>query len=161
MQGCSIVVTPISAFQRFILLNGVKEDELAQMRQEGLAPAVVVETTRDNFEVMFKTPRIEGDSEESFKDAFRFLNRGKRDPRVTGLEHPMRLAGLPNRKAWNEPPDDGHLFVRLIEASNRMCGQLVEFAQGLGLVAKAEISAVEAAKARVEAGGRQRSRHQV
>jgi hypothetical protein len=160
MQGCSIVVTPISVFQRFILLDGVKEDELAQMRQEGLAPAVVVETKRDSFDVMFKTPRIEGDSEESFGDAFRFLNRGKKDPRATGLEHPMRLAGLPNRKAWNEPPDDGHLFVRLIEASNRMCGKLVEFAQGLGLIAEAEISAVEAVKVEAAAGRMRRSRHQ-
>jgi hypothetical protein len=134
-RGGNIFITPIDDAVRHVLIDDLKPPQLDELRQRGYQPALVLETSPQNFQAVVKVPAaLEKDaSNEWFKD----LNRDLGDEKITGLVHPMRLAGFQNRKEKHQTADEGRRpFVRVVEAVNRMCSRAVAVIRQYGLEAR-------------------------
>lgn len=127
-RGGNIFITPIDSAVRHVLIDDLKGDSLVTLRERGYAPALVLETSPNNFQAVLKVPAAlrKDASNEWFKD----LNKDLGDEKITGLVHPMRLAGFQNRKEKHAEADDGRRpFVRVVEAVNRICVKAISVIQ--------------------------------
>jgi hypothetical protein len=123
-NGWNVYITPIDPAVRHVLADDLTADGLADLKQRGYAPAVVLETSSGNHQAVLKVP-IEIDGVGVEKDAvnewFKDLNRDLGDEKITGLAHPFRLAGFENRKAKHQAEDGRFPFVVLVQSVNRFC----------------------------------------
>jgi hypothetical protein len=99
------------------LLDDVSLSTIARMKLEGFQPALVVETSPNNFQVWLQHGQVLPEQESS--TAARMLaHRFNADPSSASWCHYGRLAGFTNRKAKYKDPKTGYFpFVRLQEHS--------------------------------------------
>lgn len=99
------------------LLDDVSLATVARMKEEGFQPAVVVETSPNNFQAWLQHGQVLPEQESS--TAARLLaRRFEADPSSASWCHYGRLAGFTNRKAKYKHPKTGYFpFVRLHEHS--------------------------------------------
>lgn len=127
-RGGNIFITPHDDAARHVLIDDLKPQGVEALSERGYSPALLLETSPQNFQAVLKVPAsLDKDAaNEWFKD----LNRDLGDQKITGLVHPMRLAGFQNRKEKHAEADDGRRpFVRVIEAVNRFCGHAAQVIQ--------------------------------
>lgn len=119
--GRNILLTPLDPHAHHMLLDDITGDGLRTLASEGYSPALVLETSPGNHQVVLKVPRTP-DNDAPAMAAFTDLNRTHGDEEITGLVHPVRLVGFENRKAKHYNEDLGrHPFVGLATAVNRFC----------------------------------------
>jgi hypothetical protein len=115
----NVFITPMDPSARHVLIDDLKSQQMQALRDLGYQPATILETSPSNYQVVVK---VASDlSEQAANEWFKQLNREIGDARITGLVHPMRLAGFQNRKAKYETADGHFPFVNLVEAGNRFC----------------------------------------
>jgi hypothetical protein len=118
-RGGNVYVTPIDTTTHHALVDDLRADDLAALKRAGYNPALVIETSPGNHQAVVKVARADVD-ERAVNEWFKSINRELGDERITGLVHPMRLAGFQNRKPKYE--SGGHFpFVRVVEATARFC----------------------------------------
>ncbi len=113
-KGYNIFVTPMPDEQsRFILLDDIRDMEKAR----ALEPCLVMQTSPNSKQALYK---VSGDTEEAAtRQFFNGINRQFGDEKISGLVHPIRLAGFTNRKPKHRDPKTGQYpFVTIIESSN-------------------------------------------
>ena len=99
------------------LLDDVALATVARMKKEGFQPAVVVETSPNNFQAWLQHGQVLPEQESSTV-ARLLARRFEADPSSASWCHYGRLAGFTNRKAKYKHPKTGHFpFVRLHEHS--------------------------------------------
>jgi hypothetical protein len=126
IQGFNVYVAPISPTQHYLLIDDLSTDGLKELRGLGYAPTNVLETSPRNYQAVLRVPRA-GLPEAAVNEFFKDLNKGRGDPRVTGLSHTFRLAGFANRKEKHVDPVTGHApFVKLKHALNQTCKKSIE-----------------------------------
>jgi hypothetical protein len=98
------------------LVDDLSRDAIRAMKHAGFAPALVVETSPDNFQAWLKHPGQL--SKQLGTAAARSLSeRFGGDTKAADWRHFGRLAGFTNRKEKYRNPETGlHPFVKLIEA---------------------------------------------
>lgn len=109
------------------LLDDVNTTTVARMKQEGFQPALVIETSPNNFQVWVQHGQVLPEQESS--TAARMLaQRFNADPSSASWCHYGRLAGFTNRKAKYKDTKTGYFpFVRLHEHSGAKYERADEF----------------------------------
>lgn len=122
-RGGNIFITPIDQHMQHVLIDDLNAEKLQELRQRGYDPALVQETSPGSIQAVLKLPQLDKvATNEWFKD----LNRDLGDDQITGLVHPIRLAGFHNMKPKHATVDDGRPpFVRIIHAVNTICAKSV------------------------------------
>jgi hypothetical protein len=88
--------------------------------QRGYEPCLLQQTSWDSKQAMLKVPRSKIEDRQAVIDVFAAMNREFGDASITGLRHPMRLAGFRNIKPKHRK-DGKFPFVRVIATANRFC----------------------------------------
>lgn len=126
-QGDNILVTPMDDAAYYILLDDARVT-VEELQGHGFQPCLGQRTSWDNSQVVFKVPRsIDRDTVLAL---FNEMNRTMGDEAMTGLRHPMRLAGFRNMKAKHER-EGKRPFVQVYHAVNTFCSRCVALCQGI------------------------------
>ena len=103
-QGYDIYVTPVDPSKHYFLLDDLKKEQVDKVIKAGFEPALVLESSKDNFQVLLVCDRVVkdfSDTEREDASAKRVLDELKRmfgaDKNVN-LNQPFRMAGFNNRK---------------------------------------------------------------
>jgi len=114
-NGRNIYVRP-QGEHRLSLIDDLGAADIQNMKASGFTPALVVQTSPDNFQAWVKHPEVL-DKETSTAVARGLAQRFGGDPGAADWRHFGRLAGLTNRKIQYKSSDGLYPFVRLRESS--------------------------------------------
>lgn len=117
-RGGNIYITPLDPSTHFALIDDLKPAKLEELKGKGYTFATVAETSPNNFQAVVKISK----TADAFvvNEWFKSMNREHGDQKITGLEHPMRLAGFQNRKPKYEK-DGFYPFVKLADCARSFC----------------------------------------
>jgi hypothetical protein len=119
-RGGNIFITPLDDRTHHALIDDVRQPEIDVLRAAGYSFATLVETSPGNHQGVVKIAASAAPA-TAVNEWFKAINRELGDEKITGLRHPMRLAGFQNRKAKYED-ENGHFpFVRVVEAAKTFC----------------------------------------
>jgi RepB DNA-primase from phage plasmid len=118
VAGRDIYIAPVRN-GGLILVDDVPAATLGRMRDDGLAPALAVETSPANFQAWIRVADAELTKELATALSRELATRYGGDPGSIGGEHLGRLAGFSNQKPGRTLPDGRHPWVRLHEADGR------------------------------------------
>jgi RepB DNA-primase from phage plasmid len=114
-QGRNVYVRP-KGEHHLSLVDDLTADAIQRMKTEGFAPAVVVETSPENFQAWVSHGKVLP-KQLSTLTARTLAERFGGDKGAADWRHFGRLAGLTNRKERHCGEDGRYPFVRLIEAT--------------------------------------------
>jgi RepB DNA-primase from phage plasmid len=114
-NGRNIYVRP-QGEHRMSLIDDLRAADVENMRASGFTPAVVVQTSPNNFQAWVKHPEVL-DKETSTAAARALAQRFGGDPGAADWRHFGRLSGYTNRKDKYKGSDGLYPFVRLVESS--------------------------------------------
>ena len=114
------------------LVDDLTAEAIARLKATGFSPAVVIETSPQNFQVWLKHSKVL--PREASTAAARILAKQfGGDPGAADWRHFGRLAGFTNRKPKYQSADGLFPFVRVMESNG------LQYAEGERFVAKIEI----------------------
>ena len=125
MTGGNVFITPVDAAAHHVLADDLDADGLRDLKSRGYSPALILETSPGNHQAIIKLPTSAA-PKAAVNEWFKDLNADLGDSKITGLIHPLRLAGFENRKNKHQADDGRFPFVRLVEATNRFCARATE-----------------------------------
>lgn len=121
--GKHIYITPMDDHAYYVLIDDVRSS-LEHLESKGFHPCIYQRTSWNKFQAVLKvTKDVE---RRSVIDFFNQINRKVGDESITGLRHPMRLAGFRNMKEKHNK-DGKFPFVEVVKASNRFCTKSIEY----------------------------------
>lgn len=142
-KGKEILFRPTDA--RYLLLDDVPQESLPEMERQGVAPAVVTETSTNKFQAWIKLPQAV-EQRVALEISRGLVERFGADKGAIGTDRFGKLPGFTNRKPEREYERNGKIlapFVRLIAAT----GAVIE--RGAELIAYAKRIAHEKLNAEV------------
>lgn len=157
-RGSHVYLRP--AGTEFVLLDDATADALAAIRRDGLAPAVVLETSPANHQVWFRFPDQLG-RDLATGVAQVLAARYEGDAGSADFRHLGRAAGFTNRKAKYRDDDGRYPWVELVEAEGQVTSKASELADEGGEWfhrKEAERAEVAAKLHRLANGSRRRGR---
>jgi hypothetical protein len=113
-KGYNVFITPMpDKEKRFILLDDIRDISKAK----SFSPALILQTSPASQQALYV---VDGKTAEPAARAFfNAINKNNGDEKITGLIHPMRLAGFTNRK--DKYQENGQFpFVKILEANGGM-----------------------------------------
>lgn len=116
-----------------VLLDDLKRDAVAQMKRDGFAPCLVVETSRGNFQAWIRLAERPLEKEVATEAARELAARYQADRNSADWRHFGRLAGYTNQKPERARADGQAPYVKLHEAREKTASngpELVERARG-------------------------------
>lgn len=114
LQGRNIYIRPAGTHS-LSLIDDINAGAIKKMRETGFAPAVVIETSPNNFQAWLQHGRVL-EKDLSTASAKALARRFNGDQGSADWRHFGRLAGFTNRKEKHRQPDGYFPYVRLIEA---------------------------------------------
>jgi len=127
-QGYDIYVTPVDPTKHYFLLDDLKKKQVDEILSSDLKPALVIESSKDNYQVLFVCEKNAKDVEDSDREkaaaqvVLRALQkRFGADQGVGGTEWPFRVAGFVNKKQGRD-----NFMVKLHYASAQTCPKIRE-----------------------------------
>lgn len=121
-QGYDVYITPVNPKHHYLVIDDVSPEKLVQAKRAGIQPCVMLESSRNNFQMILKVPKLNHpDENQAVNSIVRELNGKYGDPQFSGAVHPFRLGGFSNRKAGRN-----NVFVRIVEASGLTCESTTE-----------------------------------
>jgi hypothetical protein len=129
-QGRNIYIRP-KGEHALSLVDDLSAAALDRMKSEGFQPAIIVETSRGNFQAWLNHGRVLPRA-ESTAAARALAERFGGDRGAADWRHFGRLAGLTNRKPKYES-NGLYPFVRLVEASGQTYAQRHRFVEGVSV----------------------------
>ena len=119
--GYDIYLTPVDKNQHYILLDDTTQKKIDDLKNKGLQPVLVQQSSAGNLQAVYKAGR---DSERKHKveqkdgtRLLRILNRFHGDKKITGAIHPFRMSGFTNAKPKNEV-NGVRPITRILEVSD-------------------------------------------
>jgi hypothetical protein len=125
-HGRHVYLTPMDDDAFFVLIDDLRISS-AELEERGFKPCLVQQTSWASTQAVMKIPKGQVDR-RAVIDAFNELNRSIGDEKITGLRHPIRMAGFRNMKPKHER-DGKFPFVSVQKAENRMCETTLKYAQ--------------------------------
>lgn len=125
-HGAHIFVRPHGA-HALTLVDDLGVQALHEMEQSGFEPAVIVETSPNNFQVWLKHGRVVPDHAVGTFLAKELARSFRGDPSSADWRHFGRLAGFTNQKPARRLESGLAPFVRLRECKGRIYGQAAKF----------------------------------
>jgi hypothetical protein len=118
-KGWNVLITPLDPAARHILLDDLTMSDVLALKVRGYEPATVLETSADNHQAVIKV--ASNLPWNACNEWFKQMNREMGDENITGLLHPVRLAGFQNRKDKHHEGEGRFPFVRVRQAVNVFC----------------------------------------
>jgi hypothetical protein len=128
-KGAQIYVRPTGA-HGLSLLDDLSSEAMERMKAEGFVPAVVVETSPNNFQAWLNHGRVL-DASASTRAAKLLAERFRGDPSSADWRHFGRLAGFTNPKPERQLSSGLRPFARLRSATGRVYAKAAEFVGGI------------------------------
>lgn len=147
-NGRNIYVRP-QGEHRLSLIDDLGAADIQNLKASGFTPAVVVETSPNNFQAWIKHPEVL-DKETSTAAARALAQRFGGDPGAADWRHFGRLSGYTNRKDKYKGSDGLYPFVRLMESSG------IEYEEGREFLAgvRTQLEKDRAERARISEAAR-------
>jgi hypothetical protein len=139
LQGRNIYVRP-SGTHSLSLVDDLKAEAVEKMRGVGFAPALVVETSPDNFQVWLQHGQVLS-KDLSTAAAKTLARRFGGDQGSADWRHFGRLAGFTNRKEKHRQADGYFPYVRLLEATGTQYPEAARFLREVETELKAAVEA--------------------
>lgn len=117
-QGNHIFIQPSAKEHNLILVDDVSFEDTQNMAKNGHEPAVVVETSPDNYQAWVKVPKSLRENERAFF-AKKLAEIYDADPNSAQKRHYGRLAGFTNQKPEHQNDRGHHPFALLRESSGQ------------------------------------------
>ena len=146
MQGNHIYIRPSGAHD-LTLMDDLSAKKIAQLRHDGFAPAAVIETSPNNYQIWLKHDRVLP-TDVSTRVSRELATRYESDPGSADWRHYGRLAGFTNCKPKYQQSNGLYPFVVLHEASGRQYGKTEELLVVVNAKHEAEIKADAERRAR-------------
>ena len=108
------------------LLDDLTAETLERMRHSGFSPAVIVETSPDNFQAWLHHGRAL-QKEMSLTVARALAEKFNGDPSTADIKHFGRLVGFENRSPKHRQPGGHYPMVRLAHATGEIYERADEF----------------------------------
>ena len=123
-RGFDVYVTPFHKRFNYLLIDDVREKSLEKVKSLGYAPALIQQTSSDNYQVVIKAEMFEhADAPIVAKRFVSEINKleiapgvSLGDTKVTNGAQPFRMAGFTNKKHNRDSA-----FTRIVLAINRVC----------------------------------------
>ncbi len=128
-RGAHIYIRP-AGLNALSLIDDLTAEVIERMKAEGFEPAVVVETSPDNFQAWLNHGQA-FDAAVSTHAAKALAERFGGDPSSADWRHFGRLAGFTNPKRERQLPSGQRPFARLRSATGRVYSKAAEFAAGI------------------------------
>jgi hypothetical protein len=129
-KGAHVYIRP-AGVHSLSLLDDLSAEAIERMKAEGFEPAVVVETSPNNFQVWLNHGQILEVTMSTYA-AKQLAARFGGDPSSADWRHFGRLAGFTNPKPERQLPSGLRPFARLRSAKGRVYSGAVEFLTGVG-----------------------------
>ncbi len=129
-KGAHVYIRP-AGVHSLSLLDDLTAEAIERMKAEGFEPAVVVETSPNNFQVWLNHGQIL-EVVASTHAAKQLAERFGGDPSSADWRHFGRLAGFTNPKPERHLASGLRPFARLRSARGRIYSRAVEFLAGIG-----------------------------
>jgi RepB DNA-primase N-terminal domain len=129
-KGAHIYVRP-AGLHALSLIDDLSAEAIKRMKADGFEPAVVVETSPDNFQAWLNHGQVL-DAAASTLAAKALAERFGGDPSSADWRHFGRLAGFTNPKPERQLPSGMRPFARLRSATGRVYSKAAEFVAGIG-----------------------------
>jgi hypothetical protein len=107
---------------KYLLLDDLKAESIEQMKIDGMSPALVTETSAQNYQAWIKLP-VSIMSTQAKIIIREIVKKYDADPASADVAHFGKLAGFTNRKPAREFQRNGRIlapFVKLIEATGKV-----------------------------------------
>jgi DNA primase RepB-like protein len=124
-KGAHIYIRPAGTHS-LSLIDDLTADAIERMKAEGFEPAVVVETSPNNFQAWLNHGQIL-EASMSTRTAKHLAERFGGDPSSADWRHFGRLAGFTNPKQERKLPSGMRPFARLRSAKGRVYSQAAKF----------------------------------
>jgi hypothetical protein len=124
-KGAHVYIRP-AGIHSLSLLDDLTAEEIERMNAEGFEPAVVVETSPNNFQVWLNHGQVL-EVATSTSAAKKLAERFGGDPSSADWRHFGRLAGFTNPKPERQLPSGLQPFARLRSAKGRVYSRAAEF----------------------------------
>jgi hypothetical protein len=128
-KGAHIYVRPAGA-HCLSLIDDLSAEAIDRMKAEGFEPAVVVETSTDNFQAWLNHGQVL-EAAMSTRAAKELVERFGGDRSSADWRHFGRLAGFTNPKRERQLPSGLRPFARLRSATGRVYSKAAEFLAGI------------------------------
>jgi RepB DNA-primase from phage plasmid len=128
-KGAHIYIRPAEA-HALSLLDDLSLEAIERMKGEGFEPAVIVETSVNNFQAWLNHGQVL-EASASTRAAKELAERFGGDPSSADWRHFGRLAGFTNPKRERQLPSGMRPFARLRSATGRVYSKAVEFVAGV------------------------------
>lgn len=125
-RGAHIFIRPYG-MHALSLIDDLSADAIAEMAQSGFEPAVVVETSLNNFQAWLNHGKVIKDQFVSTLAAKELARRFGGDPSSADWRHFGRLAGFTNRKPERQLANGFAPFVQLRRSESRVYSEASEF----------------------------------
>jgi hypothetical protein len=135
-KGAHIYVRPAGTHS-LSLIDDLAAEAIERMKTEGFEPAVVVETSPNNFQVWLNHGQVL-DAATSTRAAKKLAERFGGDPSSADWRHFGRLAGFTNPKRERQLPSGLRPFARLRSATGRVYSKAAEFVVGIAATSDSE-----------------------
>jgi len=129
-KGAHIYVRP-AGLHSLSLIDDLSAEAIERMKTEGFTPAVVVETSPNNFQAWLNHGQVL-DAATSTRAAKQLVERFGGDPSSADWRHFGRLAGFTNPKPERQLPSGMRPFARLRSATGRVYSKAAEFLANIG-----------------------------
>lgn len=124
-KGAHIYVRP-AGLHALSLIDDLSAEAIKRMKAEGFEPAVVVETSPNNFQAWLNHGQVL-EAATSTRAAKVLVERFGGDPSSADWRHFGRLAGFTNPKRERQLPSGLRPFARLLSATGRIYSKAAEF----------------------------------
>jgi RepB DNA-primase from phage plasmid len=124
-KGAHIYIRP-AGLHTLSLVDDLSAEAIERMKAEGLEPAVIVETSANNFQAWLNHGQVL-DAATSTRAAKQLVERFGGDPSSADWRHFGRLAGFTNPKPERQLPSGLRPFARLRSATGRVYSKATEF----------------------------------
>jgi hypothetical protein len=128
-KGSHIYIRP-AGLHGLSLVDDLSAEAIERMKTEGFGPAVVVETSPNNFQAWLNHGQVLP-AAASTRAAKQLAERFAGDPSSADWRHFGRLAGFTNPKPERQLPSGMRPFARLLSATGRVYSRAVEFLAGI------------------------------
>jgi hypothetical protein len=128
-KGAHIYVRP-AGLHALSLIDDLSAEAIDRLKAEGFEPAVVVETSPNNFQAWLNHGQVL-EAATSTRAAKALVERFGGDPSSADWRHFGRLAGFTNPKRERQLPSGLRPFARLRSATGRVYSRAAEFLAGI------------------------------